>query len=67
MFLNLPNFSRMIHEKGYVHSDIRDINIVFSADGTDAWIIGFDLAVPEGDEDFSHHNIYERHPGAQAG
>ena len=58
-----------IHDKGYVHSDIRDINIVFG-NGDEAWIIDFDLAGFEGTKypsDYNHRNIQERHKYARAG
>ena len=33
----------MIHKNQYVHSDIREQNLVFSSDGKNAYIIDFDL------------------------
>lgn len=59
-----------LHDKGYVHSDIRRINLLFGEGENDAWIIDFDLAAKEGDEypeGYNHYNIMERHEGARAG
>ena len=59
-----------IHEIGYVHSDIRDINIVFSKCSDEAWIIDFDIAGTEGSiypDNYNHSEIFERHDSARAG
>ena len=56
-----------IHEIGYVHSDIREENIVFGKE--QAWIIDFDLAEKEDERypyGYNHRNIKERHPEARA-
>ena len=33
---------------GYVHSDIRELNIIFSSNGNDTWLLDFDLADCQG-------------------
>ena len=56
-----------IHEIGYVHSDIREENIVFGKE--EAWIIDFDLASKEDERypyGYNHRTIKERHPDATA-
>ena len=58
-----------LHENNFVHGDIRKENILFSYDGTKAWLLDFDLA----GEEYSlypqgyNSNISERHPSAMAG
>ncbi len=56
----------VLHELGYVHSDIREDNIIFATDGR-AYIIDFDLADREDTNyppGFNQHSIFERHPAA---
>ena len=56
-----------IHEIGYVHSDIREANIVFGKE--EAWIIDFDLVSEENKRypyGYNHSTIKERHPEARA-
>ena len=49
-----------IHALGYVHADIREINIVFSDNNKNAWIIDLDTAAKVGDRyphDYNHQQI----------
>lgn len=58
-----------LHDNGYVHGDMRKSNLLFSADGTNAWIIDFDLAGKEGTyypASYNHSHIDERHKDAKA-
>ena len=58
----------IIHEKGFVHSDVRYVNIVVSGDGKNATIIDFDLACKEDTnypETFNREDIQERHESAR--
>ena len=68
-YVSLLRKLHQIHDKGYIHSDIRDINIIVG-NGDEAWIIDFDLAGFEGTEypyNYNHLNIQERHKYARAG
>ena len=60
-----------IHKMRYVHSEIRDLNIVFSVqDKSQAWIIDFDLADKENapyPDTYNPLHINERHKDARAG
>ena len=53
----------------YPHSDVRLLNIVFSNDGDNAWLIDFDLATKEGTSYPYNYNtsLHERHPSATPG
>ena len=55
-----------VHAAGFVHSDVRRTNIVFSYNGKHAWLIDFDLAAKEGTPYPATYNsfIKERHPSA---
>ena len=35
-----------VHSKGFVHGDMRTVNVIFSTVDRDAYIIDFDLAGP---------------------
>ena len=45
-----------VHQKGYVHSDIRVQNILLCNDGLNAYLIDFDLA---GKEDTEYPSGYQ--------
>ena len=57
-----------LHQQDYVHSDVRDANLLFPQNGTDAMLIDFDLmdkvgtVYPDG-----FNRIKERHPEAVPG
>ena len=58
----------ILHDKGYVHSDVRYCNMVFPANGTEAKLIDFDL-MARVDEPYpkcynNNSEIPERHRGA---
>ena len=55
-----------VHAAGFVHSDVRHTNIVFSYDGKHAWLIDFDLAAKEGTPYPATYNsvLDERHDEA---
>ena len=58
----------ILHDKGYVHSDVRYCNMVFPANGTEAKLIDFDL-MARVDEPYpkcynNNREIPERHRGA---
>ena len=58
-----------LHEQGYVHSDVRASNIVFSKDSDKAFLLDLDLVGKEDERyplDFNHCTG-ERHTGAHAG
>ena len=58
-----------LHAKNYVHSDIRDVNLVFSKSSSKAWMIDFDLAGAVGTQyppSYKHDDIPERHQDARA-
>ena len=58
-----------LHEQGYVHSDVRASNIVFSKDSDKAFLLDLDLVGKE-DESYPldfNHCTGERHTGAHAG
>ena len=66
-FANVVRILNRIHELGYVHGDIREVNIIFVQEG-DSVLIDFDLARQENTKypvDYNCATIYERH--AQAG
>lgn len=59
-----------VHNQDYVHSDIREANLVFCTSGDDAYLIDFDLMRKENDNypsGYNHFEIPERHPDAQPG
>ena len=59
-----------IHDKRLVHSDIREVNIVFHSNGKAAKLIDFDLAASCGTpypDNYRNDKIYERHPQAIGG
>ena len=55
-----------VHAAGFVHSDVRHTNIVFSYNGKHAWLIDFDLAAKEGTPYPATYNSFlnEHHPSA---
>ena len=68
-FVPLIKTLRAIHSAGYVHSDIRRANLVFSPDKKRAWILDFDLAGCKGTcypPNFNHR-LPERHGTARQG
>ena len=59
-----------LHEKNYVHGDIRKENLLFGRNGGDAWILDFDLSQLEDTlyrPNYNACNIPERHGAARAG
>ena len=62
-----------IHQAGYVHGDMRDVNLLFGETKDEAWIIDFDHAGIEGScypEDYNpghlvYYEIEERHTTAR--
>ena len=69
-FVCIVNSLKILHEKNYVHSDIRDVNLVFSESSKEAWIIDFDLAGEVGTHYPSTYacniSVPERHKDARA-
>ena len=68
-FASIIQILHKIHEKGLVHCDIRETNLVFGSDGK-GWIIDFDLVKEEGQRypaEYNHQDIAERHEYAQGG
>eukprot|EP01028_Stygiella_incarcerata_P014129 TRINITY_DN909_c0_g2_i1.p1 TRINITY_DN909_c0_g2~~TRINITY_DN909_c0_g2_i1.p1 ORF type:complete len:698 (+),score=164.79 TRINITY_DN909_c0_g2_i1:48-2096(+) len=63
----------LLHEKGYVHGDVRCANIVFgSKESGNAWLIDFDFSGKVGRARYpvgwsGNDCIFERHPDANAG
>ena len=57
---------KSIHKKECVHSDIRSVNLIFSGNGKDAWIIDLTSQSTCYPNNFNHFNILERHPSARA-
>ena len=57
-----------LHISDYVHCDVRESNLLFPRDGTNAMLIDFDLMdtvdtlYPDG-----FNRVHERHPDAQPG
>ena len=69
-FVDVLKQLHCIHALGYVHADIREINIVFSDNNKNAWIIDLDIAAKVGDrypQNYNHQQIAERHKDAIAG
>ena len=69
-FVDVLKQLHCIHALGCVHADIREINIVFSDNNKNAWIIDLDIAAKVGDRyphDYNHQQIAERHKDAIAG
>ena len=57
-----------LHSHNYVHSDVRESNLLFPQDGTDAMLIDFDLMDTTGTPYPNGFNrICERHPEALPG
>ncbi len=68
-FVPLINILVLIHRQGYVHSDIRVTNLIFSSNAKDAWALDFDLAGTVSTcypSNFNHFDISERHQSARA-
>jgi serine/threonine protein kinase len=68
-FVPLIETLQRIHKEGYVHSDIRSVNLIFSYNRKEAWILDFDLAGRVSTcypTNFNHCNIPERHQSAKA-
>ena len=58
-----------LHDEGYVHSDIREQNLLFGNENQ-AWMIDFDHTDKEGTrypDTYNHNGIEERHSSARAG
>ena len=67
-FRGVLDILQKIHERGYVHCDIRPPNIIFDPDGLNSYLIDFDLARTVG---YYPHGYYfsdtVRHEDARAG
>jgi len=69
-FASVLDALHQLHSKDYVHGDIRSNNLVFHADGRQAWIIDFDLAGNVGEKyptTYNSRGIPEHHRTAMAG
>ncbi len=60
-----------LHDEGYVHSDIRKQNLLFSSAGQEAWMIDFDRMHTDKEGTnypgtYNHIGIVERHQDAMA-
>ena len=61
---------KVLHDKGYVHSDVRDANVVFGNEQDAGYLVDFDLADKEGTrypDSYNSASIAERHPTAWRG
>ena len=68
-FSGIVRMLHTLHDRGYVHADVRGCNIVFSSSPPNSWLSDFDLAQAEGTlypQGYIHHKK-ERHPNAIEG
>ena len=66
-FASIIQILHKVHNKGMVHCDIREANLIFGCDGK-GWIIDFDLVREEGENypfEYNHTGIPERHEYAR--
>lgn len=66
-FICIAKILLELHQKNYVHGDVREANIIFGSDT--AWIIDFDICDEMNalyPKDYNHMGIQVRHPDACA-